>query len=179
MTKQAQARVVPLHKSEKVFRTYEPIIFTILNRWPEPSMFKPDAVAATTFSARLRDAISSVIEFQWQTALDVEKLKLIWSTDLVITCDAPNGYVHANNKTMMAKALPKSVGKYIKELITDFSCEVDNPSEIVLTALGVLFSQKVLVKPAKITNPNPELLQNIALQFDVAFQEEVGFTVMI
>src|SRR3972149_3266652 len=80
----AQQKIPPPQKSEKMFRKYEKHIHTILLNYPTSTTFFPTDVALSTFSCRLRDAINSVIEYSWSTALDVSRLKEIWSKNLEV-----------------------------------------------------------------------------------------------
>src|SRR5690606_32357391 len=75
---QKSTQQVPPHKSEKMFRRYEPHIHTLLNNWPASTCFFPSGFALTTFSCRLRDSINSVLEYNWPTALDLTLLRKIW-----------------------------------------------------------------------------------------------------
>jgi hypothetical protein len=76
---------IPPQLSEDQFRLYEPHITKAVKRWPEFTEF-PSAmfvgldggpIAGTTFSARFKDAITSVLRYGWETTIDVVKLRQI------------------------------------------------------------------------------------------------------
>lgn len=59
---------LPSHLSENTFRRYEKLIGTALRNWPEATKFTPSGdVSLTTFTARLRDSITSYRRYRWIT----------------------------------------------------------------------------------------------------------------
>lgn len=90
---------------ENVFRIYEPHITRAVESWPEETEFKPDsfknlsgkALSGNTFSARMRDAITSVIRFGWTTTIDVEKLRAMVGR-FAVSMDSTTGSVWWRNK---------------------------------------------------------------------------------
>lgn len=73
---------IPSHLSEHVFRWCEPFIARAVKAWPQETRFTPDEmrtldgvkVSPNTFSARMRDAVTSLRRFKWDTTIDTVKL---------------------------------------------------------------------------------------------------------
>lgn len=74
---------IPSNLSEATFRIYEHCIARGVVRWPDETSFGPSdwvdlsgrPLSGNTFAARMRDAITSVKRFGWESAvLDKEKL---------------------------------------------------------------------------------------------------------
>lgn len=73
----------PPQLSESVFRWCEPYITRAVNAWPEETRFAPEEmvkldgyrVSPNTFAARMRDAVTSVIKYGWDTTINVPRLK--------------------------------------------------------------------------------------------------------
>lgn len=69
-------RSIPPHLREDVFRSYEPLLTHAVRVWPTESIHGcPPDLSFATFSAGVRNAINSVLEFEWQTDLDIVKLR--------------------------------------------------------------------------------------------------------
>lgn len=67
---------LPYHLTEDNFRRFEPLIAQAVNNWPKETSFEvPSGVAPTTFLARFRDSIASLVTHGWETTLiDIPKL---------------------------------------------------------------------------------------------------------
>lgn len=166
--------IPPPHKAEKVFREYEGHIHTILRNYPANTRFLPERVAATTFSARLRDAINSVIEYNWPTSVEVGRLEIIWRADLEIVLEGKE--VIARRKGPHNKIVA-AVGKEL--LAGDFFVEVDKPTKPILHSICLLLSGKHITKPAKLTNVDPVLLKEVTDLYDIGITTEGDVTIII
>jgi len=68
-------RSVPPHLREHIFRSYEPFLTEAVAKWPTESGYSvPVGVASATFLANFRNAIVSLINYNWPTTVDREKL---------------------------------------------------------------------------------------------------------
>lgn len=69
----------PSHLSEATFRKYEHSLTKAIAEFPRDCPFDPSlyGVAPTTFAARMRDSILSVLQYNWPTTINVEKLRTI------------------------------------------------------------------------------------------------------
>lgn len=163
-----------------MFRRYEKHIFTILQSWPQPCFFVPSPFAATTFSARLRDAIVSVIEYKWASAVDVGRLEELWNTDLEIGIhEASTGSQVCARKRGTGAAL-QLAGELVDTLHrNNYLAELDNPSRPILHALAILMSEKVITQPVKIKNIDQALMSEVAEKHDVGFSPEGDVTIML
>lgn len=167
---------VPYHKSEKMFRRYEQHIASVLQHWPEPVSFDAKPLSVTTFSCRFRDAITSVLEYNWPTSLDLERLRAL--RDEFEVCVVA-GMVMVRKKGL-GKAMA-TVGK-LDEVLThdDFIFTLNNPEPAVLFAAAILVDRKVITRPIKIKNTPRSLLDQVTERFDVGISDDVhGYYVML
>lgn len=156
-----------------MFRKYEKHIFSIVHNWPQPTFFFPDNLATTTFSCRLRDAIASVLEYGWPSPLDVSRLKQIKSEGLEVSIQAePPAVVAGPRKTRTTEAEAVSETSAPRDELRTYACEVDNPARAVAHSLAILYSKGVLTQPAKITNLDPNTLNEIKNTYG----ESIGLT---
>src|SRR5574343_1036611 len=73
---------------ESVFRRYESAIAEIVSKWPKPVIFEPTR-SCETFSCRLRDAIASLRNNQWQTTIPMAPFLQICDEITVSTSVVP------------------------------------------------------------------------------------------
>lgn len=66
----------PPHKTESLFHRYEKIIQHLCEKFPEEVELDPAPFAPTTFSCRLRDAITSFLEYRWFSKLGLDPLRV-------------------------------------------------------------------------------------------------------
>lgn len=173
-----QKKVPPPHKSESQFRRYENHLINILANWPATTEIKTGQLASTTFLARIRDAILSVLEFGWRTSIDLDELKRIHKTELHFTA-VDEKTIKAFRQTSGSKVLAKTGVSEMVSLGEQFCCEISNPERHVVHSLAILLSNKVLTKPAKIYQLNPDILKEVLEKHDVASTTEGDFTILI
>jgi hypothetical protein len=116
--------------------------------------------------------------------VDISRLRDLWNSDLDIkitskgqvlagkrgTGDLGAGATHPTRSSQLA-----AVGRLTKELkLGEFLIEIDNPSQAVLHALALLYSEKLLPKPTKITNLLPPLAEEVEALHDVVISREDG-----
>ena len=171
-----QTKVAPPHKSEKQFRRYELHIASLLSGWPHPLVIDPAPLSASTFSARMRAAIASILEFGWTTTIDVDILRAR-RTELEIGVNAEGLVVCGKKGATKALALAGKVTEALRD--SNFVATVDKPDAPTVHALAFLLSRKVLSGAAKFTNLEPAIRTQVASQYDVAFADESGFVVMV
>lgn len=159
----------PPHLREETFRKYEAHIATILRNWPRPTTCYPKIVSPTTFIARIRDAINSVIEYKWKTPIDVNLLEQIWATDNKLFF-----YTQTNTNAVIASKRMAKSENIAATLTSDFD---ENKFSLVLTeekatatallAVAYLLENKILKKPAKLIKPDQRILHQIMGNYDV------------
>lgn len=66
---------LPHRLRESSFRRYEQAIHSIVESWPSVVILDPGPLSNETYSARLRDAIQSLLQYNWPTSIDVHKLR--------------------------------------------------------------------------------------------------------
>lgn len=72
---------------ESTFRLYEPYIAQAITQWPEPVAINPAPLRATTFAARLRDAILRLRLYVTTTSIDLEIFDSVYSQLIVVHTD--------------------------------------------------------------------------------------------
>jgi hypothetical protein len=161
-----------------MFRRYEKALQAIVAHYPQACSFDPQEVglASTTFSCRLRDAVSSLIEYNWTSPVDLERLKTIWP-ELEVTTKA--GMVVVRQKG--TKALEAVQGPQDVQGDKDnFLCTLDRPIPQQIVACAILIHTKVVNKPVKIKNFPIEEVLNLTKTFDVGVtNDDRGFIIML
>lgn len=127
------------HAREDIFRRYERFIADFVNRWPEPTVLRPERLAPTTVAAQFRSAVLGLLAHGYHTTIDTEKLTQVWSeaqvklqNDTVIIC---------SRKTVMP-AIDSG------DPTTPFFVTIDNPTAEQLSALAVLHRTGVALSPS-------------------------------
>jgi hypothetical protein len=72
---------LPDRMREKAFQRFEPDIIAIVQAYPMCVELDPSRLdlAPTTYCARLRDAMTSLREYRWATAIDMTRFDSIWN----------------------------------------------------------------------------------------------------
>jgi hypothetical protein len=142
--------VVASRFKESNFRRFEPIIISVLERWPQRSIFKPTTISIETFAARLRDAVTAFLQPDclWDSPIDKEKLKEVWSKkhvkmvgSTVVVCPA-TGRGHS----AVVYETTEAGQQELKELV------IDNCSMTHLLSLATLLNDGKLTVPIRLVN---------------------------
>lgn len=169
---------VPFHKSERMFRRYEQHIFQFTIHYPKVIGFDPMPLACTTFSCRLRDAIASVLEYNWPTCLDVARLREIWPLSSVRV--GPDGFVYIGPNDVKEAGPLSAAGHQIDvNKKDDFAFDVDNPPLSVLIAFCVLLENKVLKRPVRVRNVARATMTQLSEKFDVGISESLDCFILL
>lgn len=155
---------VPPHKSEKLFRVYEPYIASILVEYPNAVTFTPRTVATTTFTARLRDAINSVLEFEWSTTINVQKLREIRRSICILNSGTTVICSRKESKTIDAQS---AVDENTQS--KQFALVLTNPTPEDVKACCMLLSSRAITRPIKLTAVSC-LYGDVASHYDVAIE---------
>ena len=166
---------IPYHKSERMFRRYEEHIFRIVKEFPTAVSFDPHPHSSETFMCRLRDSISSLLEFNWPTPIDVKRLSDIRPQFIIVN---EQGMVVAKPKWHKPLSLVGKLDEVKVEL--DFMFELDKPRQEVFFAAVILVANKVINKPIKLKNV-PQVWINDALdRYDVGISDSsAGFQILV
>lgn len=168
---------IPYRFSESAFRVYEPAIREIVSRWPMPVTFDPSTSERTpgTYTARLRDAITGLIEYRHQTDIDVIRLAEIrpnfvirhTKTGEVLVCD--KAY-----KPFTQAPLAAATVAY-KEAV---DIEVQNEAEFFF--LVRLAHQRAFSGPIRINGPvSAESIAEAEASFDVAIEQRADGLILV
>lgn len=154
---------VPPHLSEARFRDFEDDIRQIVDTLPLPTRFPPGRLTQATHSRYLRNAMKSLLRFQWQTDIDILKLKDYW--EAIVVSEAPSGDI-----VVLNKAQAKS--RRHADVPTSIHIDVDAPSPNIISALAYLISNEV-IQSARITNmPLDEVREHVGDDLDVGVIDE-------
>lgn len=164
---------VPFHKSEKMFRRYEPHIQAFLSHWPEPSSFDPAPLATITFQCRFRDSVASVLEYNWPTCIDTAYLREVWpKVGLFIKAGL---VVVGTRASRGSAAILSPVGAEVSRRDHDevaFTIDGQNiDAQKQAVAAALLLQAKLLTKPVKIKNLPRDFMTQLTTQFDVGISE--------
>lgn len=168
---------IPWHKNEKMFRRYEPHIQAFLSRWPQATAFDPAPLSHVTFRCRFRDAVASLLEFNWPTCLDVAVLRDIWPK---VELRVVNNEVVVGQRSAQSLSPVGSVGHLSTQTPTDkFALTLDNPEPTIVFAIAILLDRKVMTQPVKLKNIPQDLLQQVADRFDVGISQTPDGYIML
>lgn len=133
-----------------MFRRYEPLIAEAVRNWPDATKFVPGPeIGLTTFTARLRDAVTSLRRFGWNTEqIDTAKFTEIGASS-VVKADPTNECCWFCHRTAAGRG-PSGLGVPsqfipIEKLRPSGILENLTPTEI--TALCILLSNKRIIGP--------------------------------
>jgi hypothetical protein len=134
----APQHLVPSRLSQSTYHRYEPFIKDYLASWPHPKDFTPEDCSVETFAKCLRNAIRSVIAYQWPTAdIDIARLAAIWPASVV--SQFPTGVRIGPRDTPRAPELGKPTSRH--------SFEVDATDTLAVKAAIVLLARQKLTAP--------------------------------
>jgi len=167
---------VPFHKSERMFRRYEGQIHAILSALPQrPIAFDPTPFAPQTALCRLRDSINSVLEYRWETSLDLKALAALRpQIEFVIQA----GQVVVRSKLTREPLSPASSDPLPVAQEVNFGLILDKPDLNTLEAVALLHSKRVLSHPTKLIGVSRLVLDDLAQRFDIAINEELDHCIM-
>lgn len=157
---------LPSRFSQKAVDRYASAIATIVNRWPGPVVFDPKPYSVETFSARLRDAITAIVAYEGvHPLINVTGLRRI-ATQITVRIRDQNvvaGSPEATKAKFVSQpfAEPISAAKFIGEL--------DAGRTVLVQALALLLSERIITGPFRLTNVHDQkLLAESLTSFDVA-----------
>lgn len=131
---------LPHRFRESSFRRYEQTIRDAVNAWPQVCVFNPLTVGLQpiTFSNRLRDAKTSLLQYNWKTDVDVEKLLRI--REDFIVAERGDLVLTGSKETLKTYTQLPSAQTYIDK-------SVKSPTPLLITAIMVCIHNRVLVGP--------------------------------
>ncbi|SRR6266436_453656 len=88
---------LPYRFREVAFRRYEPILKLVLERFPAPFSLKPEG-SIETFTCRFRDAMKSLLKYQWPTNLPMAKF--VQCVDAIVVSIQGDLVVIGNSETI-------------------------------------------------------------------------------
>jgi len=157
----------PYHKSERMFRTYEPAIKQIVNNWPRVTLFEPKG-SIETFSCRLRDSIQSWRENKWASQeLFGESLP-----EIVVSTSFQPGKVAAGPRDELKRKKTDVVAAgFVVDARPSTGLVFETNDQKAVEAVLYLHHCRLLVEPS--TVKTTLLIQNHIGAFDV-FVEQIA-----
>jgi len=167
------------HLREHIFRTYEPYLHAAVTAWPDPTWFEvPATIATATFVANLRNAVVSLIRYNWTTVVNLEKLKSIESPRLfVINFDETEKKVWFRSpKAPVAQAFKSSIGSGDpRPATTSISASMQSlvpwrdHTQEEISALCLLIDRQRVIGPFVVAGEVGEaLVESLQTQYNVA-----------
>jgi hypothetical protein len=138
--------LIPSRLAQSVFLRYEPYIKDYMASWPIACDYKPENLNVESFAKALRNAIRSVLQFQWPTDIDLPLLASRWSAT-AISC-YPTGVRIGPRET--ARSLPE-----VKKTALTYAFTVDCADDLLVKAAVVIASRDVLEQPVLLVG-NPQ-----------------------
>jgi len=163
--------------SEETFRSVEPLLIRIAERFPKPASLAPTELSCSTLKQRLSDALNWIIANPLTpTALDLEMAKRI-KREFGISID-PNNTVYIG---------PRRYGRRLKTSNPSFNegaeYSITQPVDVsdlnILNALVILKAASIITGPIEVVNLNPSLIDSIESNHDLAIVQEPNRTLII
>jgi hypothetical protein len=167
---------LPFQLRESTFRKYERFIYEVVDRFPKKGYkVRVHNLKPSTYVARLRDAVSSLLRYQWKTGIDVDKLMEI--RPLVEFKQVGENCVYGGPSSAIVEELE------VEDISSDSANYVfiaDQPDKPTLFAIAVLQTRRLL-GPVKLTNADQAILDEIEEmpEFDVGIEPIQNFHVML
>ena len=180
---------LPFPKSERCFRIYEPHIRKAVTAWPQETQFPSSVMydllgnkySPHTFAARMRDALSSLHHYNWETDIDLDKLRAMDGEYSVVYSDDGSVWWKAKGKQgrppgsgpeARDRARARVAGKVTEVVTTEgdmVSRTWTNVKRNEVQALAVLLHYGRLVGPFALDFPNtPDLYADLESQCNVS-----------
>ena len=159
--------------TEKSFRRYEVAINAIVNNFPVASAFNPAPLSPNTYAARLRDAIKSVLTYDWKTDVDVKRLKDI-RDNLTIRINKQGNVVACNGSEKL-----EDVGQPLNETKASGVGAITNCTEAELCAIVLLLSNRRFEGGIKITGQSSAHVNLACVGHDVEWMEEPDGSIIL
>ncbi len=166
---------IPPHKSERMFRRYEQAIFAIVQQFPNVISFDPKPLSIVTFSCRLRDAMSSLLEYKWASPIDVNRLAEIRPQ---VEVAQVNGMVVVRK---VGTAMPNPLNAQGEVAVKDdFAFNITKDDPIAVFAAAYLIERQFLNRPVQLMNVSQETIAKTLENYDVGITAtNVGTFVML
>ncbi len=156
---------IPARLREPAFRRFENVIGAIVDSWPEPICFDAVPLSVETFSARLRDAMRSYHENNWESTLVArEKFCSIYdgicvrmiSGRVTVGPRSKGPQILHNPSLSLAESHPSAM----------------SPTKDELEVFARMLSEGLLVGPLIIYNVDEPLLLELESKYNVSFAKQ-------
>lgn len=163
--------------SERHFRLYESYLKTIVDSWPEVSIFtpRPPVASVETLSSRIRmarEALRANIQSNeplWETSIDKQKFLLMCDEFVVSTTIKPGKVVCGPVDKVRAMGLNIGPIEAVVEQVIP-KVNLDHPSEELLYAVLTLHHYRLLSEPSIVVTDLTSVIQDFASSHDIAVQ---------
>jgi hypothetical protein len=144
---------IPSRMGLSNYQRYEGFIKQYMAAYPHPIDLVPEDISVETFAKSFRNAVKSVIKFQWRDAdIDVGRLTTIWETTVV--CCNPTCVRIGPRDAPRAPEVGAVVSRHA------FEVSADDP--LAVKAAIVLLSREKFVAPVLLTGDPQVALDYIA-----------------
>lgn len=141
---------------------YERFLQDIISNWPAPTVWYPENLSVETFARGLRNAIKSVIAFNFPIAnIDIQKLAAIWPAATV--------YTYPGQVILAPKDSPKIVVDKAPTQVKSFV--IPSTDSLAVKAALILLDRRHITLPVILQgNPQEAFDYITARELDVSIQ---------
>lgn len=139
------------HLSESNFRRWESILSSFLSTYPEPFSFTPAELKPSSCVVSLRNAVNAVLSKDFPTTLDRAVLADVWKK--VTVCAKGTRVVIGDREAQKTSSIEIARESFSSRGPTFLT--IPNPSERVLLAVAILFSERALTDPVTFSGDVP------------------------
>jgi hypothetical protein len=161
--------------SEKAFRTYEGVIAKVVEAYPNVVSLQPSiqGVAATTFVARLRDAMKSFHEYAWTSDINHRVFCGVYIN--IIVTFGKDGYVLVGPRSSIsAMRSPAQTQPSVTVHTSDDGLHIAINPTFTPECLAFLAHNRALARPLIISGLAPEKADELSTHFDILLEPHSG-----
>ncbi len=175
---------LPPRFRESAFRFYEPIIRSIMSNFPRVIRINPSAykLAATTFASRLRDAMQSFVDNEWESKIAYDDF-LILRDQIVVSMTKDGGVLIGSAESLKAYNNKDA----IVDITPPFPVEDSEIQTFDATKIGAmsvymlasLAASRALAARVRLTNLEPKLMEAVLEEYDIELEEQADGSVIL
>jgi len=178
---------LPHRLRETSFRKYETVLAETVKRWPAPITVSPKEIdlSPTTYSARFRDAILSLQQYQWaDTVVDMARFCQI-ADDIVVSHQGDLVIIGSAEtvkpNTHFGGDWPINFVKHVEISSHEFSEALNQPSVKLVEATLLGLHHRIIQGPIRFTNVDilDSLMSTWESEYDVSVTLEPDGTLTL
>lgn len=156
---------LPYQLTEKSFRRWESVIYKVVTAYPKAVRVNPGDFSPNTCMARIRDAMRSVVDYNWPTPIDVERLKEIRPHISVKLSSDGFVVIEPKSQSVLPSVAPS-------EVEGDVRFSVDKPEKLELHSICLLLHRRRPIGPVAVRGLTYHEVMEVAKQYDITVIDE-------